>query len=359
MKKKNKEVKKKEVETGGRGKKYNDNGGSRSGGSSSSSSSGSSSGSSGGRGSNRRRGKDVEEGKDRDLEEEESSEDEESDEEMWEYVDLHPDSNLQYLLDDHDAEESAPNSASFDNDNPFISFSSSSSSFSSSTSSLSKSEQVCYELQQMNYRMKASKELKRRLPQLIPEIHGMNVDFINKCMNFFLDMETSDLLFPNAAALDGGTITYWRSFLPMIVSPPSSSSTSLLPSSFPDSISSSSPSHSFSSPSPSLLSVNPLIFPDSTIPPITSDMGSTTSLTAFLSTFPFSTATEKPSLTAAQAMTVLARIALGYCYTVTAEAECERIFSLLKWAMPKRRNRLGKEALFYTLSEHAGEKKNK
>jgi hypothetical protein len=57
-------------------------------------------------------------------------------------------------------------------------------------------------------------------------------------------------------------------------------------------------------------------------------------------------------------MAVLAMIALGYCYTVTAEVECERVFSLLKWAMPKRRNRLGKEALFYTLSSHLAERKN-
>jgi hypothetical protein len=59
---------------------------------------------------------------------------------------------------------------------------------------------------------------------------------------------------------------------------------------------------------------------------------------------PFSTCENKtPSLNPTQAMTVLAKITLSYCYTVTTEAECEKVFSLLKWAMPKRRNRLGKE----------------
>jgi hypothetical protein len=58
-------------------------------------------------------------------------------------------------------------------------------------------------------------------------------------------------------------------------------------------------------------------------------------------------------------MAVFARIALGYCYAVTSESECERVFSLLKWVMSKRRNRLGKEVLFYILSAQLSKKKKK
>jgi hypothetical protein len=76
-------------------------------------------------------------------------------------------------------------------------------------------------------------------------------------------------------------------------------------------------------------------------------------MTSFFVSMPFSSSKNgKTSLASTQAMAVLGRIALGYCYTVTAEAECERVFSLMKWAMPKRRRRLGNEALFYTLSCH-------
>jgi hypothetical protein len=35
------------------------------------------------------------------------------------------------------------------------------------------------------------------------------------------------------------------------------------------------------------------------------------------------------------------KIAPGYCYTVTAE--CEKVFSLLKWATPKRQNLHGEK----------------
>jgi hypothetical protein len=95
------------------------------------------------------------------------------------------------------------------------------------------------------------------------------------------------------------------------------------------------------------------------MPVLQPDLSQTSPLDSFFSTFPFYECEGKASLSSAQAMAVLARIALGYCYTVTAESECERVFSLLKWAMPKRRSRLGKEALFYTLSSHLWERRKK